>query len=86
MNLKDLRRVAIVALLATSLTHPFVWVLATGWTRIFAAEIGAALVESICYVIAAGASVRVGLTIGVTTNVASACFGFVLLLALKHHP
>ena len=74
-------RVAAVALGATLITHPLLWMAADrldSWPRLFMAEGLIALGEGLAYAFAGGLALRRGLLVSVVANAAS--FGMGLLI------
>lgn len=79
----DLRRVALLAIAASSVTHPLVWWLnTTSWTRLLALELGAVVVESMIYFLGLR-DVRRALLLGLVTNALSFSVGLFLYALMR---
>ncbi|MCC7072870.1 MAG: hypothetical protein IT383_16200 [Deltaproteobacteria bacterium] len=84
LGLVDLRRLALVAVAATTLTHPFAFWAAESWhawswaSRAAVIEIAVAAAESAVYRLATRASLKQAVVLGVATNALSFFAGLAL--------
>ena len=82
------RRVGVLAVLCSSITHPFVWWLNQDWhalepwPRLIALEVGAVVVESAIYFVGLRDAKR-ALLLGTVTNVVSFGVGLIMYALLR---
>ena len=88
LGVPDLRRLVLVAVAATALTHPFAYAAAESWhawswaARAAVIEIAVAVAESALYRLVAGVSLAQAMVLGVATNAMSFFAGLALGAAL----
>jgi hypothetical protein len=72
------RRVGVLAILCSAVTHPLVWWLnQNGWPRLIALELGAVVVESAIYFVGLR-DAKKAVVLGVVTNVTSFVIGLIV--------